>query len=458
MAADCNITHSLYFSDSCGSAKRELRSMEKTTTCLPEKTPGLCPFGCGVKGRDHEEKAVYKHCVILLQIIVSLRQRYDQQREKEVDLMSEVPQRLQDVEKKLCQLQDKVNEMSSPKQTSSTSSPSKMTSPSTDLEQTSMEDLTERRMVELESLVSSLLTSINEHPPNPDLVTAVTNQDPHTSLNSFYQRLIVLETRVTALLDVIKTVKNQHRRLENGINMNAYVGRQLELRIANLESSLASKNRKLAEGEKRLRQLETISYNGVLVWKISNASGLLQDGGPTTATSRPFYTKMFEYKMCCSLNITRDAMGAATHISIFFVIMKGQYDAILPWPFKQKVTLMLLDQNSGSGLKVVINSSLCSSGSSFHRPEGEMKVITHNPLVCPVSLILEDKTSDFVKDDVIFVKVIVEWVQIQIQILLLRIKDCYSIDTIKCIIPLYVNWSGFPQISHHCKSIEIFNS
>ena len=382
--------------------------MEKADANLPDNSPDLCPFGCGIKGRDHAANAVYKHCLILLQIIVSLRQKYDQQREKEVDLMSEVPQRLQDVERKLCQLQDKVNERSSPTQTSSTSSSSKMTSSSTDLEQTSIDDLTERKMVELESLISSLLTSINEHPPNHEQVTAVTDQHPQTSLNSLYQRLNVLGTRVTALLDVIKTINNQHRRLENEMNMNADVRRQLELRIASLESSLALKNRKLAEGEKRLRELETTSYNGVLVLKISNASRVLQDGGPTTLTSPPFYNKSFEYQMCCSLNVTRDAMGAATHISIFFVMMKGQYDAILPWPFKQNVTLMLLNQNSGSDVKVVTNPSLCSSGSSFHRPEGEMKVITHNPLVCPVSLIMEDNTRDFVKDDVIFVKVIVE--------------------------------------------------
>ena len=39
-------------------------------------------------------------------------------------------------------------------------------------------------------------------------------------------------------------------------------------------------------------------------------------------------------------------MGLGTHISLFFVVMRGQYDAILRWPFRQKVTFMLLDQDN----------------------------------------------------------------------------------------------------------------
>ena len=33
------------------------------------------------------------------------------------------------------------------------------------------------------------------------------------------------------------------------------------------------------------------------------------------------------------------------NLSLFFVVMRGQYDALLCWPFRQTVTLMLLDQD-----------------------------------------------------------------------------------------------------------------
>jgi hypothetical protein len=37
-----------------------------------------------------------------------------------------------------------------------------------------------------------------------------------------------------------------------------------------------------------------------------------------------------------------------THLSLFFVVMRSEYDALLPWPFHQKVTLLLLDQDKGA--------------------------------------------------------------------------------------------------------------
>lgn len=32
-----------------------------------------------------------------------------------------------------------------------------------------------------------------------------------------------------------------------------------------------------------------------------------------------------------------DGAGKGTHMSLFFVVMKGDYDALLPWPFRHKV-------------------------------------------------------------------------------------------------------------------------
>jgi len=38
-------------------------------------------------------------------------------------------------------------------------------------------------------------------------------------------------------------------------------------------------------------------------------------------------------------------MGKEKHLSLFFVIMKSDYDAFLPWPFRPKVTFKLLSQD-----------------------------------------------------------------------------------------------------------------
>ena len=61
--------------------------------------------------------------------------------------------------------------------------------------------------------------------------------------------------------------------------------------------------------------------------------------------SQPFYTNRFGYKMCGRVYLNGDGMGKGTHLSLFFVLMRGEYDALLEWPFRQKVTLSLLDQS-----------------------------------------------------------------------------------------------------------------
>lgn len=48
--------------------------------------------------------------------------------------------------------------------------------------------------------------------------------------------------------------------------------------------------------------------------------------------------------MCLRLYANGDSTAKNVAMSLFLVIMKGNYDALLTWPFKQKVTFVLLDQ------------------------------------------------------------------------------------------------------------------
>jgi TNF receptor-associated factor 3 len=84
--------------------------------------------------------------------------------------------------------------------------------------------------------------------------------------------------------------------------------------------------------------------------------------------------------------------------------MKGDYDALLPWPFRQKVTLMLLDQDTGRrNLSDSFRPDPASS--SFGRPTTEMNIASGCPLFVSQS-VLSDPT--YVKDNVMFIKVIVD--------------------------------------------------
>lgn len=50
-----------------------------------------------------------------------------------------------------------------------------------------------------------------------------------------------------------------------------------------------------------------------------------------------FYTAKYGYKLCLRLYLNGDGTGKRTHLSLFIVIMRGEYDALLSWPFRNKV-------------------------------------------------------------------------------------------------------------------------
>ena len=46
--------------------------------------------------------------------------------------------------------------------------------------------------------------------------------------------------------------------------------------------------------------------------------------------------------MCILAYLNGDGSGYKTHLSLFFVLMKGEYDALLRWPFDYKVSMILV--------------------------------------------------------------------------------------------------------------------
>jgi len=109
--------------------------------------------------------------------------------------------------------------------------------------------------------------------------------------------------------------------------------------------------------------------------------------------------------MCARLYLNGDGMGKGTHVSLFFVIMRGQYDALLKWPFRQKVTLMFLDQ-SGKDQHVMDAFRPDPTSSSFKRPTTEMNIASGCPLFMSLTQ-LDNPMHAFVKDNNAFLKIIV---------------------------------------------------
>ncbi|KAJ8260610.1 hypothetical protein COCON_G00163330 [Conger conger] len=181
----------------------------------------------------------------------------------------------------------------------------------------------------------------------------------------------------------------------------------LSSKVKQLERTLNMRDLQLSETESTLRELSYCTYDGVFVWKIADFSRRRQDavGGRAPAMFSPaFYSSKYGYKMCLRLYLNGDGTGRGTHLSLFFVVMRGKYDALLKWPFSQKVTLMLLDQNNREHIIDAFRPDITST--SFQRPISEMNIASGCPLFCPLPK-LAGKSS-YLRDDTVFIKAIVD--------------------------------------------------
>ncbi|MBZ3873627.1 TNF receptor-associated factor 1 [Sciurus carolinensis] len=182
----------------------------------------------------------------------------------------------------------------------------------------------------------------------------------------------------------------------------------LEQRVVELQQTLAQKDQALGKLEQSLRLVEEASFDGTFLWKITNVARRCHESacGRTISLFSPaFYTAKYGYKLCLRLYLNGDGSGKRTHLSLFIVIMRGEYDALLPWPFRNKVTFMLLDQNNREHAIDAFRPDLSSA--SFQRPQSETNVASGCPLFFPLSRLHSPKHA-YVKDDTMFLKCIVE--------------------------------------------------
>ena len=218
---------------------------------------------------------------------------------------------------------------------------------------------------------------------------------------TFQEVVAVLNNQLEALTEKINGLERQNRHLQDTVE-------QQDRQIHAHSQMLTVKNVALAEQELRIQALESAAYDGILVWKITDFARRRRDavsGETTSFYSPPFYTSYHGFKMCARIYLNGDGMGKGTHVSLFFVVMKGRYDNILQWPFRQKVTFMLVDQEHRE--HVVYSFRLDPTSSSFKTPTREINIVSGCPTFISLSQ-LENGTYAYVKDDCVFIKVIVD--------------------------------------------------
>ena len=103
--------------------------------------------------------------------------------------------------------------------------------------------------------------------------------------------------------------------------------------------------------------------------------------------------------MCIRAYLNGDGMGDKTHLSLFFVIMKGVLDALLSWPFQSRNTLTLINQDNHSGDVCEVFRANPQS-KSFKQPIGEMNIASGCPKFVPLEYL---NNPSYVKQDVLYI-------------------------------------------------------
>ncbi len=175
------------------------------------------------------------------------------------------------------------------------------------------------------------------------------------------------------------------------------------------DSSIKDLTTHLSILDLNLQAVMTTTHNGRFLWRIPDVKKRIQSAKDkiiTSIYSPPFYTGQNGYKMCIRAYLNGDG-DEHTHLSVFFVLMKGEYDPLLEFPFKHKFSLVLVDQNENPQDRQHIIHTLQPDllDPSFQRPEECMNRGSGVPEFCGLEMLNDPR---YVKDDVMYIKCIVD--------------------------------------------------
>ena len=149
----------------------------------------------------------------------------------------------------------------------------------------------------------------------------------------------------------------------------------------------------------------TASYSCSFIWNIDQVQQIC-----TPVYSKPFYTEKngSGYKMRLLLFMDGDGSGLGTHISFYAALMRGEHDAQLQWPFRQKVKLVLVSQDQQKqDITRWFQPDPVEFDGSFWQPSlhCDMNVGFGCPEFAPLSILGD---TAYIKNDAMIVKCIID--------------------------------------------------
>ena len=243
-------------------------------------------------------------------------------------------------------------------------------------------------------------------------------QDQRRKVESHLQSAVRLHLTLTCgkLNNMQEEFKETTRKLEEKYEK---VTRKLEEKFGETKRELEKHKeatKKLEEKHKEVtRKLEdkvSVLENRLTrfpeeyTWKISRFSKMqsqAKSGEKTEIHSSPFHYYGYKFRLWLHPNGRGDAKD--THLSIYFILMKGEYDAKLSWPFQGILTLTLIDQQEHAKDReniVISFTAIPSNKEVYGRPLTAENTGWGFAKFVPLSKLTERR---YIVDDTIFIQV-----------------------------------------------------
>ena len=207
------------------------------------------------------------------------------------------------------------------------------------------------------------------------------------------------------ILHTVYIFQIQRREVES--HLQAATTLHLDLACVKLSDTQKKFEETTKKLEKRVNALEKhIHYSeekceSSFTWRIDGFNEVLRkakSGEEIAKETSPLYRHGYKFKLRIYPN--GDCSGKNTHLSAYLIIMKGEYDATLTWPFHKKVSFTLIDQQENANdRKDIVKSFTSDKRKHFERPVteenigiGYYKFVSHEAL----------QERRFIVDDAIF--------------------------------------------------------
>ncbi|CAF3600308.1 unnamed protein product [Rotaria sp. Silwood1] len=265
-----------------------------------------------------------------------------------------------------------------------------------------------------------MLSQLNDRAMDNDFSQVTTvgicNTD-RTQLQELYEMLNILSGGIETLSNDQERLSNESLQIQ--VTTSALTEELSKARLSIEETNALLKgvklnqdilNQDLASVHEEVNELQHLSYDGTFVWKITNFKEKMIDAQSerqTSIYSPPFYSSPTGYKMRARLYLNGDGNARRTDMSLFFVLMRSDNDAILKFPFNSKVTFCLYDQTPAQ--RHIIDSFRPDiRSSSFQRPRSDMNIASGIPKFFSLEIIQQEGNS-YVRDDTMFIKIMVDF-------------------------------------------------